>query len=81
LDTVAGTIQHTIDEQSLRIGESWQTKKLHLAPGDILLDCVCKRFGVRFKKGVDGPRLASFMAPEDIDPEIKRIIRELGSTI
>ncbi len=70
----------TADMQNVYlVNETWQSKKLQIVPGDVFLDQVCQRFGVRFKKGIDGPRLASLMKETDIDPEIRRIIRDLGS--
>lgn len=80
LDSTLQAVQQKIDEYARIVDESWQARKLQIVPGDILLDRVCQKFGVRFKKGVDGPRLASLMTEKDIDGEIKRIIRELGST-
>ena len=79
LDTTMQSIQQKIEEHARIIDESWQTRKLQLVPGDVLLDRICQRFGVRFKKGVDGPRLASLMSEKDIDADIRRIIQELGS--
>jgi hypothetical protein len=43
-----------------------------IVSGDILLDRVFLRFGVRF----DGPRLASLMGEKEIDGGIVTIIRE-----
>jgi predicted ATP-dependent endonuclease of OLD family len=79
LDGIMQNVQQKIDEHARIVEESWQIRKLQVVPGDILLDRVCQKFGVRFKKGVDGPRLASLMSEKDIDGEIKRIIAQLGS--
>ena len=65
-----------IDEHARTVSQSWQSRQLMIVPGDILLDRVFLRFGVRFKKRVDGPRLASLMGKKEIDGEIVTIIRE-----
>jgi hypothetical protein len=44
----------------------------------MLLDLVCIQFGVRFKKNVDGPRLAALMEVTEIDPKIKEIVGEIA---
>lgn len=56
----------------------WLKNKLDIIPGDLLLDQICQEYGVRFKKSTDGARLASFMDKEDIDSEIKDLIKEIG---
>jgi hypothetical protein len=79
LDDMIQSAEQRIEEETSHVEKSWADKKLEIVPGDILLDRVCERFGVRFKKGIDGPRLASLMPESDIDQQIKRVIRELGT--
>ena len=62
------------------IEDSWSRCKLDMIPGDLLLDKICKEYGVRFKKSTDGSRLASFMNKNDIDPEIESLIKEIGKS-
>lgn len=61
------------------INSDWQSRKLDIIPGDILLDMVCKEYGVRFKKERDGARLAALMNESEINEEVKQIIREIGN--
>jgi hypothetical protein len=56
----------------------WSASKLDVVPGDHLLDMVCQKYGTRFNKDRDCSRLASLMKEEEIDTNIKRIIREIG---
>jgi hypothetical protein len=46
-------------------------------PGDILLDSVCSRFKVRYKKDIDGQRLAGLITANEIDKEMKSIIADI----
>ena len=65
--------------ESARIDEMWQTSKLDLVPGDHLLDMVCRKYDVRYKKKEqDGSRLASLMHENEIDKEIKDFIQAIG---
>jgi putative ATP-dependent endonuclease of the OLD family len=57
----------------------WNSSKLNVVPGDLVLDAVCEKHGVRFKKERDAVRLAALMRDSEIDDEMKRIIRELGT--
>jgi hypothetical protein len=57
----------------------WAGSKLDLVPGDMLLDLVMKRFGLRFRKERDSVRLAGLMRDHEIDPEIRELLKELGS--
>ena len=67
------------EEQARLVNEMWQSSKLDLVPGDHLLDMVCQKFGVRYKKELDGSRLAALMNQQEINEEIKVIISEIGS--
>jgi putative ATP-dependent endonuclease of OLD family len=67
-------------EQLECVNGAWEASKLAIVPGDVLLDKVCQKFGVRFRKEQgDGARLAALMKESEIDQEIKEIIREIGS--
>lgn len=59
---------------------SWDSEKLSIVPGDELLDTVCRRFGVRFKKESDSLNLASLMTDGEIDSEIKELLQHIAAT-
>lgn len=61
------------------VEEKWQTRKARLVPGELVLDLVLNRFGLRFNKDHDAAQLAAFMRPDEIDPAMKAFIEELGS--
>ena len=69
---------HVIEEQTRLVNDSWDQRKFDYVQGDVLLDCVCQRFGVRFKKGNDGPRLASLMQKHEMDTQIRELITEMA---
>ena len=71
-------VESTFEKISEDVEKQWKSNKLSIVPGDLLIDMVCKEYGVRFKKEKDGSRLASFMKKDEIDTEIKNIIREIG---
>ncbi|MBN3950162.1 MAG: hypothetical protein HWQ38_28325 [Nostoc sp. NMS7] len=70
-------VETIYSNKSNEINAAWRSKKLDLVPGDILLDEVCKKYNVRFKKEKDTSRLASLMEKDEIDQEIKDIIQEI----
>jgi putative ATP-dependent endonuclease of the OLD family len=47
--------------------------------GDIVLDETFKKFGTRYRKISDGPKLAALFAANEIDQEVVQLIRSLGS--
>jgi putative ATP-dependent endonuclease of the OLD family len=68
-----------VEEQKTLLNEQWDKKFCSIVPGDLLLDCVCKKFGVRYKKDKDGARLASMMHADEIASDIKATIRAVGT--
>lgn len=80
LDQVSNNAQKVYEEQSRIVNDIWSTQKLNMVPGDHLLDMVCKRYNIRFKKEIDGSRLASLMSKNEIDEEIQAIIRQIGNS-
>ena len=72
-------LENLIEEQTKLVENSWSVKKQDLVPGDLLLDDLCKLFGVRFNKERDSARLASLMEEYEIDSEIKDILKRLIS--
>lgn len=77
LDEAIKNIDAYVKEVATAVDVEWRQEKFRVVPGDILLDRVCKRYGVRFKKNIDGPRLAALMKDHEIDLQVKKIIREL----
>ena len=57
----------------------WNQDKVSLVPGDLLLDGVCKAFGVRFRKETDSSRAAEMLNQTEIDDEIRLILQEIGN--
>ena len=58
---------------------TFQNGWISLVPGDLLIDEVCKRFGARYKKVNDGPRLAALFGKVTIDPELSELIKAIAS--
>lgn len=79
LEEVNANIQKVYEEQSREVSDIWSIQKLDLVLGDHLLDMVCKKYNVRFKKEVDGSRLAALMSENEIDEEVQSIIRQIGN--
>jgi predicted ATP-dependent endonuclease of OLD family len=77
LETIETEINSVIDQQRNDIEESWATSKTDIVPGDVLLDEVCKTFGLRFKKERDSARLARLMNSNEIPPDIQNLLSEL----
>jgi len=78
LGEARSTAEDVYKEQSDDVNSSWQSSKLAIVPGDILLDMVCREYDVRFKKDRDGARLAALMNEDEIAMEIKEIIHGIG---
>ena len=72
-------IDETHKAKAEQVEADWSVQKGQLVPGDLALDYVLRKFGLRFNKDHDGPRLAGLMREEEIEPGIKALIRELGS--
>jgi hypothetical protein len=66
-------------DRSIRIASGKIAVVVFFVPDDHLLDMVCQKFGVRYKKELDGSRLATLMNTQEINEEIKMIISEIGS--
>ena len=78
LQGVKDKVDEVYKQQSEIVEQSWSSSKLDIVQGDVLLDNLCQLFGVRFKKEHDSARLAKFMQVDDIDLEIKTIIRAMS---
>ncbi|AOW99009.1 hypothetical protein BJP34_05720 [Moorena producens PAL-8-15-08-1] len=71
-------LEEIIKEQTCQVKKIWQSKKKDLVPGDILLDNVCQRFDVRFNKQKDSARLAALMEENEIDSEVKDLVKSFA---
>lgn len=67
-----------LDSERTAVERDWGARKLHLVPGDSLLDLVCRKFGTRFNKERDSSRLAALLRSEEIALDIARLLREVS---
>ena len=70
-------VKVAVEDESKAVEARWSREKLDIVPGDYLLDCVCQRFGVRFKKIVDGARLAANFRADEIDLRLKSVLQDI----
>jgi hypothetical protein len=78
MEEARNRIGETYKETAEQINNTWASTKLDIVPGDLLLDEVCKKYGVRFIKGLgDGARLAAKMRPSEIPLELQEMIAEI----
>jgi len=70
-------IEDIYNYQEKYVNDNWEAHKLSLIPGDILIDNICKKYGIRFNKSKDGARLAKLMERGEIDEEIQRYLDSL----
>ncbi len=78
LEETKKNLEPVYKEQVKNVSNTWAANKYNLVPGDLLLDLVSQRYGARFKKEQDSPRLARFMTEDEIPQEIQHLIREIG---
>ena len=79
VEAKAKSLRESVEEQRKNIEGSWDREKLNTVPGDLLLDKVCKRFGVRFKKDLDSARVAAMMKEGEIDFSIQTLLRQIAA--
>ena len=74
-----GSIAEVTKQQSEEVDKVWNRGRLDIVPGDLLIDKVYRNYGVRFHKNRDdGVRLAMMMKSNEIDPEIRELIKSIG---
>lgn len=61
------------------VSESWSKNAVKLAPGSAILDSVFRHYGYRYRKEIDGRRLAERVDVEKLDGEITRFLKKVGS--
>jgi predicted ATP-dependent endonuclease of OLD family len=74
LENIESVIPGVFEETENEVNMNWKHTREDLVPGARLIQTVCKRYGVTYKKKEDGPRLANLMRPEEISDEIRRFI-------
>ncbi|QUY41042.1 ATP-dependent endonuclease [Acaryochloris marina] len=77
LETEKRNLESIYTSKIDEIENIWESKKMDIVPGDLLLDEVCKEYNLRFKKEKDTSKLASLMRKDEIDSEIKSVIQEI----
>ena len=80
VSALKGMITQETNRQSQEVENDWEGRRLDIVPGDLLIDLVYKRYGVRFHKGRgDGIELAKMMQDCEIAPELQSLIGNIGT--
>jgi predicted ATP-dependent endonuclease of OLD family len=79
LEERIASIDRQIEAETQYVDQAWESRKLHIVPGDELIDAICGEFEVRYKKERDGGRLARHLDMGEIAPELVRILRAAAS--
>lgn len=70
-----------VDELRKKLGDEldreWPARALDIAPGSLVLDSLLSKYGFRYSKTVDGPRIARLMTPDEMPDELLIFIREI----
>jgi putative ATP-dependent endonuclease of OLD family len=72
------SLQDTITRETAELELNWPNSKQEIVPGPELLDLVCQKFGVRFRKEADSHRLAALLTREEIDAELRELLQSLS---
>jgi hypothetical protein len=72
------SLQDTITRETAELELNWPNSKLEIVPGPELLDLVCQKFGLRFRKEADSHRLAALLRREEIDGELRELLQSLS---
>jgi hypothetical protein len=83
IDELAGArdaIPAAYEEESRAVDERWDTDSLALVPGSLLLDHVCRKYGVSFRKARDGAALAHMMSHGEVAQEIADFLHAIGTS-
>jgi len=80
LDERIERVQPVVESVTNEVNDLWGDRKLDLVPGEELLDLVCRRWDVRYRKERgDGSRLASVMRTEEISDEMQTLLKDLAN--
>jgi predicted ATP-dependent endonuclease of OLD family len=76
--TTRETIEERLGEVRSELESLSPEKLLDVIPGDALIDAIFQKYGLRFNKRKDAPKLAAGMRPNEIPDEIKKLLNQLG---
>ncbi|WP_045742893.1 hypothetical protein [Actinoplanes rectilineatus] len=68
-----------VEREARDVDHAWTGDWRAVAPGDELLDAVCRQFGVRFKKNKDGATLAALLTADEVPKELSDLLRTLSA--
>ncbi|MCP1273183.1 hypothetical protein NKW43_05720 [Gluconobacter albidus] len=72
-------VQETEAHVRQELTDNWPRHATNLAPGSAILDKVFSHYGYRYKKEVDGRRLAERIDITKLDPEVTQFLKKIGS--
>jgi len=79
LEAAKSSASQVYAKEAELVDACWHRDRLSIIPGDELLDRVCQKYGVRFKKKQgDSARLAALMKEDEIDREMIDLVRLIG---
>lgn len=68
-----------VKEVTDEVDRDWEKHKLEIVPGDVLLDSVFHRYGLRFRKERDSGRIAAAMVLTDIPAEVRDLVATISA--
>ena len=72
------SIADVTEKESEEVQSRWKEHRLDMVPGDLLIDGVYRRYGVRFhKERGDGVQIAGLMTREEIGAELAGLIESI----
>jgi putative ATP-dependent endonuclease of the OLD family len=77
LNSLIENLNKCIQKKKDYVESNWESQKIDMVPGDLLLDLVCKKFGLRFRKTQDSRILASLMNETEIESDFKDVISQI----
>jgi hypothetical protein len=76
----ASEVDEVVAQIRAEVEGVWGRAKLDIVPGDALLDAVCKRYEVRYRKGQgDGSRLAGGIDPKGLSRELVDLLQSIAA--
>ncbi len=72
-------VEDIVLQEKTKLEQEWKNKTnwINIAPGEEILSTIYKEFGAKFDKIKDGKRIAKAIKKEDIDEEIKNLIKNI----
>ena len=77
LATAKQRFETLLEETTEQLQSGSDEDRLAAIPGDAVINFIFDRFGLRFNKRKDGPKIADLMTPEEIAPEIHELLVEI----